>query len=70
MQNVVIPQIQGDVPDPLNTRLVLPIFIGEEDTIASLQFAFLDKFSLFDLCACGDVEYFSCALVEDILYKR
>ena len=58
------------MPDPLDTRLVLAIFIGEKDAITSLQFAFLDEFSLFDLCARGDVEYFSCALVEDILYKR
>ena len=69
MQNVIVPQIQGNVAYPFDARLVLPILFGEENAIAPLQFAFLDVCPELDLCACGDVEYLSCALVKNILYK-
>ena len=70
MENIVIPQVHGNVAYPLDTRVILPIFIGKEDTIPTLQFAFFDKLPLLYLRACGDVEYRPCALIEDILYKR
>ena len=69
MQDVIVAKIQGDVADALDPRIILPIFVGEEDAISTLQFALFDEFSLLYLCARGDIEQFSCPLIEDILYE-
>ena len=70
MQNIIIPKIQRNVPNPLDARVVYSIFVREENTISALQVFFGDVFSLLDLRSRRDVELYARALIEDILYQR
>ena len=55
MQNIIIPQLQGNVANPFDARIVLPFLIGEKDAVAPFQFAWFDVFALLDLRARVDV---------------
>lgn len=38
MENIIIPQIDGDVPDTLHARKVFSAFVREENAIPTAQF--------------------------------
>ena len=70
MQNIIVSQINGDVANPFNSRVILPVLIGEKETIAALYVVFRDIFALLDLCASVGLQQSSCAFIKDVLHQR
>ena len=69
MQDIVIPQINGDMSHPFDTRIVLPVLVGEKQTIAPSDIRFCHVLALFHLRARGGIEQGFVALVECVLHE-
>lgn len=69
MQDVIIPQINGDVSHPFDAHVISPVLVSEKQTIAPLEICLCHVFSLLHLRACGGVEQRLGALIKGILHK-
>lgn len=49
MKDIIVAQIDGYVPDTFYSRIVLPAFVGEINTISPLQLRAFDVTPLRDL---------------------
>lgn len=69
VQNVVVAQIHGNVPDAVDARQVLTAFVGEIDTIPAFQIRARNEFALYDLRARRHVKQFPRTVIEHILHE-
>ena len=70
VQNIIIAQINGDVANALDAGVVLPLFVGEKDTVPRLQIVGMDVFPLLDLRTGGGVQKHPCAFIKHVLHQR
>lgn len=70
MQNIVVAKIDRDVSHPLNSRAVLPRFVGKIDAIPPLELAFGNVFALLDLRTRGRLQQHARAHIKGVLRKR
>ena len=64
MQDIIVAKINGDVSNALDTSIILPIFVGEIDTVSALQVGAFHRLALYDLCARMHAEFDVRALIQ------
>ncbi len=70
MQDIVVAQIQRNVPDAFHARLVIALGVGVKEQVAAFDIVPADGNALFDLGARRHVQQDPRALIEDILHER
>ena len=70
MQNVIIAEIEGNVPDPFHPGFVVACRVRKEDQVASGYTVFRDMGTLRNLCARRHIEVDVRSVIKDLLHQR
>ena len=70
MQDIIAPEIQRNVPDPLHACFIVTGGVGKENKVAARKFASGYVCALRYLCACRQFEIDARAVIKHILHQR